>query len=419
MSAYRAFGLNHETAGVEVRERFALDSVELAALYSRLGDPKGSEFLILSTCNRTEVYLYGAEPGAERLRAALADIAGCWPEEHTFKLQGGAAIDHVMEVVAGLRSQVLGDAQIQSQTKEAYRVASDAGTLGPWLHRLMHTAFGAAKRVTNEIGIVAGGGSIARAALHAALDSLEGRPGPIGCLLLGAGQMGRIVTSEAQTQENLHIILSNRTEATARRLAAKHGCDFVPWEARFAAAAEAHVVIGATASPEPVMRAADMDWPAEGPRPVFVDIAVPRAFDPDIGGHTKLLTIDDLSNSCASGRADPEGDVRGARRICREMGQSVGSWEDEHRTLQPAIQALYETFETVRRREVDRNLHRFSEQTRQDVERLTRSIMQKLLAVPVVRMKNQVAVHADVAEQVRLVNSLFSRPDCEEEREKQ
>ncbi len=416
---YFAFGINHRTAPVEIREAFEYDAESLERLYAAVGQLKGAEWLVLSTCNRTEVYLHGQPRHAARLREAISGRAGAWPADRAFEYRGREAVVHVLEVVSGIRSQILGDGQILNQVKGAYRIASTAGTLGPWMHRLMHTAFATAKEIITETGFGASGASVARAALDRALET-SASVAPDGTvrtgLLLGRGTMIQLVLKEAAGRQDVRFLVSNRTDSAARELAATHGAGVVPWAERHEAASRVDFVIAGTGSFEPVLHAAEL--PARNAsRPVLLlDISVPRNIDPSadaLPGY-RVLNIDQVVGHDPDGGAAVESKLAAARARCEAAADGVVAWEGQHDTLQPAIHTLYDTFEAVRRREVDRNLHRFDASQHEQIDRLTRSIMQKLLAIPVVRLKTMAASEMDLAGRVEILNSLFARVACEE-----
>ena len=171
---FHAFGLNHETAPLAVREAFALNQAARRTLYGVFRLTPEAEVILLSTCNRTEVYLFGSDADVVAVQAALSGFAGtAWPADHAFALDDEAAVSHVLHVVAGLGSLVIGDEQILAQMKDAYRVAVEEDRVGTVLHRLMHTAFRTAKRVRTETAISEGPASISSLAVRAARRHFE------------------------------------------------------------------------------------------------------------------------------------------------------------------------------------------------------------------------------------------------------
>jgi glutamyl-tRNA reductase len=413
MSQYFAFGMNHRTAPVSIREPFELHDDALEAVYASAGRLTHSEWLIVSTCNRTEVYGYGSRDAMASVRSELERVGGPWPHEHAFELENDAAVRHVLEVAAGLQSQILGDSQILCQLKTAYRVASTAGTLGPWMHRLMHTAFALAKRLSSEAPM---SGSIAGAAVTFATRTMRSRPA-WKLLVVGAGVMARHVIAEMAGSADVTCVVVNRNQEKADQLAREWNATSGAWDDRHTLAADADVVIGATAADGPVLFARDLPPLSPGRHVLFVDLSVPRNLDPALAAISgcSLFNIDALSDGATGSCPQIASVLLAARQRCDAALYELQSWESEHATLQPAIRTLYDTFEQVREREVARNIHRFEPANRDDVDRLTRSIMQKLLAVPVVRLKTMASVDDDVEDRINVLNALFQRPEYPDE----
>lgn len=415
-----AIGLNHLRAPVRVREHFALDASDVRRLLQALRLGPDSELILLSTCNRTEAYLYGTEDDADAVRAALAERAGTpWPEDVAFELRSESAVRHVLQVTAGLRSLVLGDAQIFAQVKEAYRLGVEEDRVGPAMHRLMHTAFRTAKRVINETALSSGAASVPRVAVAAARTFVERHGaaslGERSLLIVGAGEMGRQTLEALRDDERKNVAVTNRSPERARRLAATFGLRVVPWEERYDAIAAADVVIVATGADEPVVRARDLVTDPQTTR-LFVDISVPRNVEREVDGlpGCEVLDLDTLNLWLVQTEQVRRAAVPAAERICDEMIAEFMTWAFHHRAMQPAIDAIRDTFERIRAQEVERHHHRFSELDKQELDRLTSSIIQKVLAVPVVRLKSVDPDSIDFIHGIRLLHALFSRPGCED-----
>lgn len=418
-----AFGLNHETTSVEVTERFALDGAAQDALYRTLDLGPDAELIFLSTCNRTEAYLCGGADDVQRVQAALAERAGrSWPADDAFLYQDEAAVQHVLEVASGLRSLVLGDGQILAQMKDAYRRAVEADTVDTALHRLMHTAFRAAKRVANETALLSGAASISSAAVAMARDYFgdlaRGGLEDKRVVLVGAGKMGQLALQAMRSYAPAAVAVTNRSPERARDVAATHDAEAVAWTRRHDLLAEADVVIVATGAPEPVLTAEQVpdrgghDQPA-----LLIDISMPRNVDPRIdaqAGYT-VYDLDALRAWTNRVEAQRSAEVPEARAICEELMGDFVTWVFHQQALQPAIQAIRSTFEAIRTQEIERHHHRLSALDKEELDALTRSIMQKLLAVPIVRLKNVDPDSIDFVRGIELLRVLFSRPDCEDE----
>jgi glutamyl-tRNA reductase len=413
-----AFGINHETAPVRIREQIALSEGRIRDVFRRVRTRTSAEFVLISTCNRTEVYLYGDESLLTEFTDAISAVAGhAWPVEHAFCLREEAAIRHVLMVVTGLKSLVLGDGQIFMQMKDAYRLAVEEDTVGTVMHRFMHTAFRAAKRVVGETSLAEGNASVASAAVAAARNhlmkrdhrGLQGRK----VIVLGAGQMGRIA-AETLAADGLDVDIINRTDARALALAETVRGRAVSWDVRREAIASADVLIVTTGAASPLIAAADVS-PRNRPL-LVVDIAVPRNVADDVenlpGCH--VIGLDDLNAVLVASEQRRRSAIPCAEAIVEEQLAEYVAWVFHHESMQPAIQAVLSTFEDIRRSEIARHAHRFAEADRDQLDRLTRSIMQKLLAVPVVRLKSTDPGSLDFRRGIELMQQLFARPGCED-----
>ncbi len=419
---FYAFGINHLRAPVEVREAFALDDEGKRAVHRSVELAPSSELLLLSTCNRTEAYLYGSKRDVQVVRRALADAAGTyWPDDESFFFQDEDAVRHVLEVAAGLKSLVLGDAQIFSQLKEAYRIAVEEDRVDTTMHRLLHTAFRTAKRVINETDLTTGAASIPSQAVEAAKRHYLSRYGKsldaLRALIIGSGSMGNLVAEALRLERIGDMALTNRSEDRGREVAEHFQARYVPWKDRHAAAVQTDLVIVATSAENPVLHLEAFRAQAIGDHVVIVDISVPRNVDAGIetlpGVH--VINVDQLLQVAGGTEEDRASSVPAARRLVDEMHGEFVSWVFHHQALQPAIQAIAETFETIRAQEVHRHHQRFSEADRAELDRITRSIVQKLLAVPVVRLKSVDPESIDFVRGIRLLHALFRRQDCSDQ----
>jgi len=415
---FYALGVNHEHASVKQTDAFALDADEQRALYDDIILSEDAEVVVLSTCNRTEAYLYGRAPDVRRMEGALADAAGEeWPED-AFRYVDEAAVRHLLHVTAGLNSMVLGDQQILAQVKDAYQRAVDAEQVHSLMHRLLHTAFRAAKRVSTETELSSGAASVSTASVEMARHYFESRQAvhslaQLRVLLVGAGKMGRLALKSLQGDSPASVTITNRSQERARALAEMHGGEVIPWSERYDALGEVDFVIVATGAPEPILEARSL--PASDDReitPLLVDIARPRNVDPAIDerdGYT-VYDLDDLQAWTRQVRERRSSAVPEAEEICEGLLQDFVTWVFHQQALQPAIQAIRETFDGIRKQEVDRHAHR-TDMDREEVDRLTKSIMQKLLAVPIVRLKNVDPDSIDFVQGVKLLHALFAPSD--------
>jgi glutamyl-tRNA reductase len=293
-------GLNHRTAPIEVRERIVFESEALpAALASLRAVPGVEEALIVSTCNRTELYCVGDDGGAglrDWLEAASGGgdpLTAC-----LYRIEGADAVRHLFSVAAGLDSLVLGEPQILGQLKDAYRAAQRAGTAGSALNRAFQAAFSVAKRVRSETAIGASAVSVASAGIRLARRVFAGFESHTA-LLVGAGEMIELAARHLHAQKIGRMIVANRSADRAQRIAQEVQASAIQLDALAAHLPAADIVVSSTARPGHVIALEDVQAALEARRrrPMFMlDLAVPRDIDPRVGGleDVYLYTIDDL-----------------------------------------------------------------------------------------------------------------------------
>ena len=416
---FYSFGINHHQAPVELRDLFAFSAQRCRELYRSISLSKGAEFILLSTCNRFECYLYGVEEDVQTLQHILAQSAGTsWPTHEAFLYKDESAVMHILEVAGGLDSMVVGDAQILGQIKDAYRLAVEEEVVSSVLHRLMHTAFGTAKRILNETHLAAGPSSVAGTAAAVATKHLR-QPAVKGStiLVLGAGEMGRLVVDALNRVPCLNLLVANRSEARLAALKEEYPeLTAKAWRERYKAIEQADVTIVATASTEYVVEKEKVLDNA-GRKHLVIDICMPRNVDPEVDSLEgfEVFNLDALQHEVEKIIALRQTDLPPARAICEAMLSDFVSWVFHHQAMQPAIHAIQQTFEDIRRQEIERNHHRFSNTDAKELDRLTKSIMQKVLAVPVVRLKNVGPHHIDYVNGIKLLQTLFARETCEED----
>lgn len=418
-------GMSHHSAPLELRERFAVRDVApvLGKLVAR---DEIDEAVLLSTCNRVEVLVAGADLEAARsavrhlfLRELASDglPADVAPEEHLYEHEDGAAVRHMFRVASSLDSMVLGEPQIAGQMKDAFEAAVACRACGPILSRLMQSAFAASKRVRRETRIGERPVSVARVAVDLAKQIFE-RLEDKTALLIGAGEM--IETAlEALRGEGLSAVhVANRTAAHAAALAARfgaaaHGLDAVPGLLR-----RADVVLCCIGADAPIVDLADATEAqrARRGRPLFViDIGVPRNVDPDVNrlDGVYLYDIDDLAGVAAANAEERRRDSTLGEAIVLEEQQRFAGWLLALQAV-PTIRHLRARAEAIREAELERALARLGLDVEQrgGVEALTRSIVNKLLHAPLSRLREN-AEREDGLAYLEAARVLFALDDPE------
>jgi glutamyl-tRNA reductase len=393
-----AVGVSHRTAPVELRETvdFARHGLH-AALEAVRQRTLAREAVVLSTCNRAEIYA-GAETdaAAEACGRFISEFNGVpWDAlaPHLVVYRGPEAADHLFRVAAGLDSLVVGEPQILGQVKEAFSTASELKATGALTHRLFTTAFSVGKRVRSETGLGEGAVSVSYAAIALA-RKIFGRLKGLNVLVLGAGEMATLTATHLRAQEVGGLTIASRTLASAQSLARDLAGDAVPWTAMPQALAAADIVVTATGSPDPVLTRAmveDAMRPRRG-RPIFlIDIALPRDVEPEAGGLDQvfLYNIDDLQTIVKENMARRGSEVQRAESIVREEVERFRAWM-QSRDVVPTVVALRQQFEAIRQSELQRlepKLAALPPEARARVDEITHLIVEKLLLSPTEQLK--------------------------------
>lgn len=390
------FGLNYRTAPVGLLERVAVAPEDIPkALTSLTQREHVREAVVLSTCNRVEVYAYVSRfhGGKADLRNFFTEWGGVATEDFAdlaYDYYDDQAARHLFAVTAGLDSMVVGERQIQLQVKQAFRDAEAEGTAGRMLSSMFRRALGVGKRARQETGISAGASSMVDVGLEAArhvLDDLDGRT----VLVVGAGKMGGMAADRLSGVAG-RILVANRTSEKAERLAAKVGGEVVAPGALATGIADADLVLCSTGASTPVV---DYDTvrQATGTRAerplVLVDLAVPRDVDAACSGipGVTVLDIDAIRTVTDIGQTGAE--VAKGRALVDAEAQRFAEWSRSVR-VEPTIAALRARAETVRVGETERLRGRLSdldERQRAAVDALTKGIVNTLLHDPTVRLK--------------------------------
>ena len=397
-------GCSHHNAPLALRERVALDAAGAAALAERLGP----ESVVLSTCNRTELYLAREEHDEERAVEVLAELAGdAAPELEAalYRLRDDAAALHLFRVAAGLDSLVPGEGEILGQVRAAY----EAGATGPFLDRLFRQALHTGRRVRAETAIGESPASVPSAAAALAqqvFGDLAGRR----VLLLGAGKTSESAARNLISRGAEIGVVANRTLEHGEELARKLGARALVLEKVASELVHADIVIASTSAPGHVVsrHAVESALRARRGRPLLlVDLAVPRDLDPAINelDGCFLYDVDDLEAVVQETLAGRRSEAARAERLVAEEADRHRDWQASLDVV-PTIASLRHLAEEIRDRELAKAGERLSESERRQVESVTSQILAKLLHLPTIRMK-EAAAAADGVLYADVVRHLF------------
>ena len=392
-------GLSHKTAPVEIRERVAFAPTAMEKpLRQVAGLPGISEGLIVSTCNRVEIYAVSrdAETGLSQLRRFMADfhgLAAAELESHLYDYQGEAAIQHIFRVSSSLDSMVIGEPQILGQIKTAYGYASEFKTAGLILNRLLHKAFSVAKRVRTETEIASNAVSVSFAAVELArkiFDSLADKT----VLLIGAGEMCELAARHFINNGVASVHVTNRTFERAQKLADEFGGKPIHFENFVEHLPQVDIVLTSTGAPNFILghKAIEEVIKRRRYKPMFfIDIAVPRDIDPRVNDieNVYLYDVDDLQGVVQANLKERHKEAKKAESI---IEQEIGVFFKWLSTLDvvPTIVALRKKLEEVRRAELEKtfgNLKELGEKERKSIEALTAAIVNKVLHRPMMLLK--------------------------------
>ncbi len=398
-----ALGLDHRTAPLDLRGRFAFPAANLApalqALRSRLRP--ATEVAIVSTCNRTELYVGSAQDsGSAQVAgealgwlAATGDMPVSSLEQHLYVLEDAGAARHTFRLASGLASMVVGETQILGQMKQAVREADSAGTLGTTLHQLFQRSFAVAKEVRTGTEIGMHTISLAAAIVRLATDLFEDF-GSLKVLFLGAGEMAAPVLAHLAARGPKQLTIANRSVERGEALAAHFQAEAIGLPAALARLEEFDVVVSCTASPLPVigLGAVERALKARRRRPMLmVDLAVPRDIEPEIAAvpDVYLYTIDDLAKIVQSGSEKRHAAVGQAETIIETGVQDFVRWLGTRETV-PLILALQTQAEAWRAAELlrARKLLAKGEDLEAVLESLTRGLTQKMLHGPMAGLQS-------------------------------
>ncbi|MGH9788066.1 MAG: glutamyl-tRNA reductase [Candidatus Acidiferrales bacterium] len=413
-------GLSHHTAPVEVRERLLFPEGELVHALEALRRRDGvAEAVLFSTCNRTEAVLRleGEAEAVPLVAEFLADARRVPQGEFDRFLYHHTqrdAIRHIFRVASSLDSMVVGEPQVLGQVKAAYASARAAGTLGGVLDEVLTHSFSVAKKVRTETGIAASAVSVGHAAVELArkiFGSLEGRT----VFLIGAGKMSELAAKHLRRSGAQAILVTNRTYGRAQELAGQLGGQAIRFDDLLAYAGQADIVISSTGAPHFIIRKqhGEQFMAERRNRPMFfIDIAVPRDVDPELNklDNVFVYDIDDLQQVVNANLRERQREaVRAEEIVEREVERMLARLK--RLELTPTILALQEKFHGLRKEELARaGLQNLTPAQRAEVEEMTRSLVNKLLHMPLTQLK-RLPQEPDGLKMIEFIRKTFQLKD--------
>jgi glutamyl-tRNA reductase len=396
-------GINHRTAPIEVREKLWFSSQEIPPVLAALKARSMKELVLVSTCNRTELFYVPREEeavdrGLWKTLAAFKGAEESVHEGHFYTISSLRAVKHLYGVAAGIDSMVLGDVQILNQMKEAFSASQELQCTGTATNRLFHTAFHVGKRARTETEIGEGAVSVSYAAAELAskiFEDLSKRT----ALLIGAGETGKLTAKHLASRSLGSLLLANRTRQRAEELVASLGGRAVDFASILTELVNVDIVITSVDAPQHIITANDLRqvMKQRGNRPLFIiDIGVPRNIDPAANkiGNVFLNDIDGLNHIIDQNLAHRREEVPKIEQIILDELTQFKNWHDSLEVT-PTIQQLREQFETIRNEEVAKHLHHFAADKQEEIEILTKRIVNKILHTPMVKLRNGSGEHTN------------------------
>jgi glutamyl-tRNA reductase len=387
---FKSLALTYKTAPLKIREQVSLNEAGAKQLLNFLRDyTSATDLLVVSTCNRTEIYYTSDKDVSEDIFKGLGLIKNpeIGFEQHFARYEGAAAIRHLFEVAIGLDAQVMGDLQISGQVKIAYQRSADENVAGPFLHRMMHTIFFANKRVVQETAFRDGAASISYAAKELAEDLTVGIRDP-RILVVGVGEVGHDFCLNLPDSKLRNVTILNRTAEKAQALASKCGFGFNRIEHLKSEIAKADVIVSSVSGAEPLINRELLNDIKILSHKFFIDLSMPRSVEPSIEviPGAIVYNLDDIQEKTTEAMEKRKASVPRVHGIITESIAEFDDWSREM-IVSPTIQKLKNSLEQIRREELARFLKNANPGEAQKLEEMSRSLMQKILKYPVLHLK--------------------------------
>lgn len=406
MEGFKAIGLSYHNAPIQIREKVALSESESRDLSLKLQDVLGiDEILVISTCNRTEIYYFSSENSNEDIIKVLASIKAISSSElskYFISYSQDEAIQHLFEVSLGLDSQVLGDIQISNQVKRAYQLSADLKLAGPFTHRIMHTIFFAHKRVVQETRLQDGTASVASVAVEAIKEFSKVIINP-KLVLVGLGEIGQNVLENLGELE-LDVCLVNRTKSKAEKLASLHNLKVEDYTKLDEVVADSDIIVSAVSAKSPIITKRQLSDNSN--RKLLVDLSVPRSIDTNVEeiAGVMLYNVDQLSEKTEKARAIRQKAIPQVEEIIKESIDGFNKWKAEME-VSPTIHRLKSALDKIRNEELAS--HKLDENERELVELVTKNMMQRIIKLPVLQLK-AACKRGEADTLVDVLNDLFN-----------
>ena len=384
----KVVGLSHDSSPIAIRESVAFSENESRNFLDRMREILGvEEALILSTCNRTEIYytsdldLFNAILNLLKIEKGIDHGI----DSYFWNKENLPALRHLFRVALGLEAKVLGDIQISNQVKKAYQCSADQHLSGPFFHRLMHTIFYANKRVVQETVFRDGAASVSYACVGLVQQFIQNFSDP-KILVLGLGEIGRDVADNME-EMNGSITLSNRNALTTHALAKQYGYEVLPFEELLKNIAKFDVIISSVQVPKPIIMKDHIPEQLLSQK-LFVDLAVPRSMDSELDTIDGIIlyNVDQIEEQTSGIIERRRAAITEVELILDETIEELKNWSLEME-VSPTIKKLKKALEEIRKEEIARYVGKVTEVEQDLIDKVTKSIVQKVIKLPVLQLK--------------------------------
>lgn len=409
---YKAIGISYKSCPIEIREILFLDEGQAKHLVRLIKETtNATDVLVLSTCNRTELYYASDEDISIELIKCLGVIKGLlnigeYKNYFIFLNDNQEAVKHLFDVAMGLEAQVVGDIQISNQVKKAYQWSADEDVAGPFLHRLMHTIFFTNKRVIQETSFRDGAASVSYAATELVGELADNFTAP-EILVLGLGEVGSDVCRNLKASAYTNIKITNRTIDGAEQLAEECGFEVIPFEDSAQAIKDADIVLSSIGRSTSLITY-DFVQSMDITYKVFIDLAVPRSIEPSVDEIPGALVynVDNIQNKASKALQKRIAAIPQVEQIINEAIAEFNDWSKEM-IVSPTINKLKNALEDIRKQELARYLKNADDQEAKILNEVSKGMMQKIMKLPVLQLK-AACKRGEAESLIEVLNDLFN-----------
>jgi glutamyl-tRNA reductase len=413
---FKVLSISHKTAPIAIREQMALNSQETVELLKQIQELFSlRDVLVLSTCNRTEIYYASEKDLSQELVKILALQKGIIKSTKYigyFKslTNHHKAVEHLFRVGTGLESQIVGDMQITNQVKTAYQLTADEDMVGPFLHRLLHTVFFTNKKVVQETAFRDGAASVSYATLELVAELTIKQENPT-IMIVGLGDVGSdlcLNIADHRNFQHFNVLVANRTSEKAEKLAETCGFEAIAFDSINEHLSRADVVVTAINSPHLVIKKQQISEQPVNDFKCFIDLSVPRSVEQgieEING-VLLYNIDNIQTRAEGALQKRLDSIPKVEKLVAEAITDFNDWSKDM-SVNPTINKLKNALEQIRKEEIARHLKDTTGDEALMAEKLTKSIMQKVMKLPVLQLK-AACRRGDAETLIDVLNNLFN-----------